>query len=95
MAMPGQPKTESRPVRLDDELWEGLAVAAERGYGDDRSSSLRNLARWLLREPGAKLPDRPDAAEAAEIRAEAARRAVESRAARTAKRAAKKAQPEA
>lgn len=80
--MPDQPKTQHRPVRLDDGLWTGLAVAAEHGYGKDRSSSIRDLIRWLLREPGAKLPERPDAATADAIRVEAARRIAEAKAAK-------------
>lgn len=90
--MPGQPKTEARPVRLDDDLWEGLAVAAEHGYGGiDRSATLRMLARWFMREPGAKLPERPTPAVIEAIRPEASKRAAAARSAREAKRAAKKA----
>lgn len=91
--MPDKPKTESRPVRLDDDLWEGLGVAAERGYGDDRSSTLRLLARWFLRVPGATLPTRPDRDLAEAIRTEGERRGAEAKVAREAKRAAKRTSP--
>jgi hypothetical protein len=76
---------------LDDDLWEGLAIAAERGYGTDRSSTLRALGRWFLRTPGATLPERPDAATAEAIRAEAVERGAQAKAKREAKRAERRA----
>lgn len=89
--MPDQPKTEARPVRLDDQLWEGLGIAAELGYGDDRSTTLRSLGEWFLRTPGASLPTRPDATVAARIREQAAERGAQAKARREAKRAERRA----
>ena len=56
--MPNQPKTPARAARLDDELWRELN---QRAYelGSDRSSVIRELVRWWLRRPGAKMPARP------------------------------------
>lgn len=47
--------TTNRVVRLGDE-WEELGEAAgER----NRATVIRQLVRWYLRYPGAKLPERP------------------------------------
>jgi hypothetical protein len=56
--MPNQPATPNRAVRIDDETWAELGAAAD-AAGIDRSTVLRELARWWLRRPGAKLPSRP------------------------------------
>jgi predicted DNA-binding ribbon-helix-helix protein len=48
--------TKVRSIRLDDDLWDGLeAVAGKRG----RTVVIRDLVRWYLRRPGARLPQRP------------------------------------
>lgn len=52
--MPNAPKTPMRTIRLDDDLWRALGDAT-----DDRSATIRDFARWYVREPGAKLPRRP------------------------------------
>lgn len=45
-----------RPIRVEKELWDPFGAAV----GDRRRSEvLREFIRWYLREPGAKLPDRP------------------------------------
>ncbi|MDG4788074.1 hypothetical protein O7626_19370 [Micromonospora sp. WMMD1102] len=51
--------TPTRPIRIDPTLWErfGRAVAL---LGGDRSGVLREFIRWYVREPGAKMPKRPD-----------------------------------
>jgi hypothetical protein len=46
-------------VRIDDETWEELGAAAA-AAGTDRSAVLRDLARWWLRRPGARMPPRPE-----------------------------------
>ena len=56
--MPNKPATPHRAVRIDDETWEELGGAAA-AAGTDRSAVLRELARWWLRRPGAKMPPRP------------------------------------
>lgn len=56
--MPNQPATPNRAVRIDNETWEALGAAAQ-AEGTDRSAILRELARWWLRRPGAKMPPRP------------------------------------
>lgn len=38
--------------------WDELLLAAE-AEGMDRSTLLRDLSRWWLRKPGAKMPPRP------------------------------------
>jgi hypothetical protein len=56
--MPNKPATPSRAVRIDNETWDELGVAAA-AEGTDRSAILRQLAQWWVRRPGAKLPERP------------------------------------
>lgn len=52
--------TKHRSIRLEQDLWDRLDPAAK-ASGFDRSSLIRQMVRWYLREPGAKLPPRPDA----------------------------------
>lgn len=52
-------KTPSRPIRVDQELWASFGEAAG-DQGMDRSAVLRAFMDWYIREPGAKLPDRPE-----------------------------------
>lgn len=47
-----------RTVRVDNELWDAFCDAATEA-GADRSYILRELMRWYLRLPGAKVPKRP------------------------------------
>jgi hypothetical protein len=52
--------TANRVIRLSDDDWEDLRVAA----GDkSRSQVLREFVHWYLRRRGAKLPARPPRAE--------------------------------
>jgi hypothetical protein len=51
-----------RAVRIDDETWAALGDAAD-AAGTDRSAVLRELARWWLRHPGARMPPRPEITE--------------------------------
>jgi hypothetical protein len=54
----GRP-TKHRSVRIEDDLWKPLEVAAA-ANGHDRSSLIRQFVRWYLAVPGARLPQRPD-----------------------------------
>ena len=54
--MPNQPKTPLKRVRVDDDLWDRFGEMAK----PNRSATMRALMRWWLREPGAKLPKRPE-----------------------------------
>lgn len=47
--------TPNRVIRLGDE-WDELAKAAGK---HKRASVIKQLVRWYLRYPGAKLPERP------------------------------------
>lgn len=49
-----------RAVRLEDELWERFGAVAD----PDRSTVVRAFIAWYVREPGAKLPRRPEPIEA-------------------------------
>jgi len=53
---PAVGKTPTRPIRIDLDLWEEFGKVAE----PDRSAVLRDFVRWYIREPGAKMPRRPD-----------------------------------
>lgn len=49
--------TTNRVIRIPDEDWEGLGeVVGDR----QRAETVRQLIRWYLRRPGAKLPRRPE-----------------------------------
>lgn len=50
--------TARQTIRIDEALWESLDKAA-RAAGTDRSSVLREFARWYVHEKGAKMPRRP------------------------------------
>jgi metal-responsive CopG/Arc/MetJ family transcriptional regulator len=43
---------------MPDELWQRLGEVAQ-AAGTDRANVIRALIRWYIREPGAKLPNRP------------------------------------
>ena len=47
--------TTNRVVRMDDADWSDLGVAAGVRH---RAQVIRELVRWYLRRPGAKLPER-------------------------------------
>lgn len=55
----GWKKTPHRSIRLEQDLWDDLDVAAKT-HGYDRSSLIRQFVRWYLRVPGAQLPPRPE-----------------------------------
>lgn len=59
-------KTEVRRFRTSDELWERFGDAVERSPDPeaDMSKVLRSFVRWYVGEPGARLPERPEPAEA-------------------------------
>jgi hypothetical protein len=42
-------------VRIDPDLWERFGTATP-----DRSAAIRDFVRWFAREPGARMPKRPD-----------------------------------
>ena len=47
-----------RGIRLEQDLWDELLPAAA-ANGHDRAGVIRQLVRWYLKRPGAKLPRRP------------------------------------
>lgn len=53
--------TPTRPIRIDPTLWERFGVSAG-AVGLDRSAVLREFIRWYVREPGVRMPKRPEAA---------------------------------
>lgn len=55
--MPNVPKTPARKIRIGDQWYEFDAAA--KAQGTDRATVVREFIDWYLREPGAKLPDRP------------------------------------
>ncbi|MFF3128552.1 hypothetical protein ACFVRD_41220 [Streptomyces sp. NPDC057908] len=54
------PHTPARQMRIPDDEWLPFADAAK-AQGLTRAAVVRELVRWYLRRPGAKLPARPDA----------------------------------
>ncbi|MGF2208992.1 hypothetical protein [Streptomyces albidoflavus] len=56
--MPNAPKTPARQIRIGDEWYDFDAAA--KAQGTDRATVIRNFIAWYLRQPGAKLPERPD-----------------------------------
>jgi hypothetical protein len=59
MANPDRHKVPLVGLRnIDPELWEAFGDVAK----PDRSAILKEFIRWYIRERGAKLPRRPDAA---------------------------------
>ncbi|MEV7492191.1 hypothetical protein AB0O08_15730 [Streptomyces anulatus] len=55
---PNQPKTPPRQVRIGD-TWYDFDAAAK-SMGTERAAVIRELIDWYIREPGAKLPERPN-----------------------------------
>jgi hypothetical protein len=58
--MDNQRGTTPRKFRMPDEEWDELGQLTADAE-TDRSTVLRELARWWMRRPGAKLPKRPAA----------------------------------
>jgi hypothetical protein len=56
--MPNAPKTPTRPIRVDDDLWEEFGEATAE-QDTNRSEALREFIRWYVRKPGARMPERP------------------------------------
>lgn len=52
MARRGRPNV---TIRLDEDLWARFGQLTS-----DRSAAVREFIRWYVREPGAKLPRRPE-----------------------------------
>jgi hypothetical protein len=61
-AVPNQPRTQHRSVRVNDEDWADLDTAAK-SLGVDRAALIKQFIRWYLRRPGAELPERPNRSE--------------------------------
>lgn len=55
---PNVPKTPARQIRIGD-TWYDFDAAAK-AMGTERAAVIRQLIDWYIREPGAKLPDRPE-----------------------------------
>lgn len=51
--------TKARRVVMSDQLWEALGEAIAHTPETNRSQVIRELVRWYVGEPGAKLPERP------------------------------------
>lgn len=54
---PNMPKTPPRQIRIGD-TWYDFDAAAK-AMGTERAAVIRELIDWYIREPGAKLPERP------------------------------------
>ncbi|MEI5032423.1 hypothetical protein RB201_04280 [Streptomyces sp. S1A(2023)] len=54
---PNMPKTPPRQIRIGD-TWYDFDAAAK-AMDTERAAVIRELIDWYIREPGAKLPDRP------------------------------------
>lgn len=50
--------TARQTIRVDEDLWARFGGQAE-AIGKDRSTLLREFMRWYVREPGARMPKRP------------------------------------
>lgn len=55
---PNVPKTPARQVRIGD-TWYDFDAGAK-AMDTERAAVIRQLIDWYIREPGAKLPDRPE-----------------------------------
>ena len=51
-------KTPHRSIRIADDAWADLKLAAGL-IGSDRGTLIKQFLRWYLRRPGATLPERP------------------------------------
>ena len=65
---PNVPKTPARQIRIG-ETWYDFDAGAK-AMGTERAAVIRQLIDWYIREPGAKLPDRPERAVIETARAE-------------------------
>lgn len=52
--------TPPRQIRIPDDEWLPFDEATK-AVGEPRAAVVRELIRWYMRRPGAKLPPRPDA----------------------------------
>lgn len=68
MARPRTGETPIQHVRAPDDDWADLDTAS----GGQRPEVVRDLIRWYLRRPGARLPERPPIADWSAARAAAA-----------------------
>lgn len=60
MSPPDDNNTPIQPVRIPPWLW----VAFGKAVGNRRRAAvIREFMRWYIRDPGAKLPKRPDPSE--------------------------------
>lgn len=66
--MPNAPKTPARQIRIGDEWFDFDAGA--KSLDTERAAVMRQLIAWYIREPGVKLPDRPDRSVVVEAREE-------------------------
>jgi len=66
----GEGKTPARPIRIEGDLWEAFGAACE-AVGLDRSAAVRAFMAWFARQPGAKMPKRPPAADTSGVDEEA------------------------
>lgn len=55
----GEGKTPLQNIRMEKALWRRLGRASD-ALGTDRSTLLREFAEWVVREPGVRMPKRPD-----------------------------------
>ncbi|MFD2421634.1 hypothetical protein [Amycolatopsis pigmentata] len=51
--------TARQTIRVDEDLWNDFGAAVEAAGAKDRSTVLREFMRFYARQPGAKLPKRP------------------------------------
>jgi hypothetical protein len=58
-AVPNQPRTQHRSVRVSDDDWADLDTAAK-SAGVDRATLIKQFIRWYLRRLDAELPKRPE-----------------------------------
>lgn len=56
---PATGKTPVRNLRVVDEVWKPALAAARSSSDGTITDVIIKFLRWYLREPGAKLPDRP------------------------------------
>lgn len=56
----GEGRTKLRSMRVDRDPWLPFGANCEK-TGSDRTAAVVAFMRWFNREPGAKLPHRPDA----------------------------------
>lgn len=58
MPPPDDNNTPTRPIRVPLDLWEAFGKAVKK-MDTDRSAYLRDVMRWVVREPKSKMPKRP------------------------------------